>query len=70
MQALVEVYKVFQLADQVRISYAKGVFVKAYLPKGRTEIFRIQQRHSRRPVVYTLDDLNGEVLAGTFYEAE
>ena len=60
----------FQVGDQVRISKVKGVFEKAYLPNWSTEVFRIQQRHTRRPVVYTLEDLNGEVLAGTFYEAE
>ena len=60
----------FQVGDQVRISKVKGLFEKAYLPNWSTEIFRVKERHRRRPVVYTLEDLNGEVLAGTFYEVE
>ena len=60
----------YRVGDQVRISKVKGTFEKSYLPNWSEEIFRIHRRHPRQPVVYTLEDLNGEVLKGTFYETE
>lgn len=60
----------YQVGDLVRISKVKGTFEKSYLPNWSEEMFRILQRHPREPVVYTLEDLNGERLEGTFYETE
>lgn len=63
-------HPIFRVGDHVRISKVKGRFEKSYLPNWSTEIFRITQRHARDPTVYTLEDLNGEVLQGTFYGYE
>ena len=60
----------YQVGDLVRISKTKGKFEKSYLPNWSTEMFRIARRHPRQPVVYTLEDLNGDRLDGTFYETE
>ncbi|XP_064614512.1 uncharacterized protein LOC135478171 [Liolophura sinensis] len=57
-------------ADLVRISKVKGKFEKSFLPNRSTEMFRIVRTHPRQPVVYTLEDFNGERLLRTFYETE
>lgn len=60
----------YQAGDLVRISKVKGRFEKSYLPNWSTELFRVTRRHGRSPPVYTLEDLNGEPLEGTFYAYE
>ena len=60
----------YRVGDHVRISKTKGRFEKSYLPNWSTEIFRVTQRHPRTPTVYSLEDLNGEALEGTFYAYE
>ena len=60
----------YQVGQQVRLSKVKKKFEKGYLPNWTEEIFVIVQRHPRKPPVYTVKDLAGEVLEGTFYEAE
>jgi len=60
----------FSVGDHVRISKTKKIFDKGYLPNWTTEIFVISERLPRRPPVYRLKDLQGEVLGGIFYEEE
>ncbi|XP_064598803.1 uncharacterized protein LOC135465490 [Liolophura sinensis] len=60
----------YRAGDLVRISKVKGKFEKSYLPNWSTEMFRIVRSHPRQPAVYTLEDLNGDQLLGTFYETE
>lgn len=60
----------FRVGDQVRISKAKKLFDKGYLPNWTTEIFVVSESLPRRPPVYRLKDLQGEVLGGIFYEEE
>jgi len=60
----------FSVGDHVRISKTKKIFDKGYLPNWTTEIFVISERLPRRPPVYRLHDLQGEILGGIFYEEE
>lgn len=60
----------FQVGDRVRISKVKGLFEKSYLPNFTEEMFTIHKRFARRVPVYKLKDDAGEILDGTFYEAE
>lgn len=57
-------------ADYVRISKEKGIFSKGYLPNWSTEIFKVHKVNMTYPVTYTLVDLNGNLIAGKFYEHE
>jgi transposase InsO family protein len=60
-----------RVGDSVRISKAKSVFDKGYLPNWTSEIFKIVEVLERRtPPVYILEDVAGEKLKGTFYEQE
>ncbi len=60
----------FNVGDNVRIVKFKTTFEKGYLPNWTTEIFRVTQVISHPQLVYKLEDLMGEEIAGTFYENE
>ena len=65
----VKTYK-YRLGDKVRISKAKRVFKKGYLPNWTDEIFTITSRTRRTVPIYSIEDFNGEQIKGTFYEQE
>ena len=60
----------FNIGDTVRISKYKNVFAKGYLPNYTRELFKIKQIIFGPVIVYTLEDLSGEDIEGTFYEQE
>lgn len=60
----------FKVGDHVRISLDKGPFAKSYEENWSQEVFKIRRVLPRKPVVYELEDLAGEVLQGTFYRWE
>jgi len=61
----------YHVGDLVRVSRAKGTFEKGYEAKWSEEIFRIRRvLEWRKPLVYELSDLAGEVIDGIFYEQE
>jgi len=60
----------FQPGDRVRISKAKHVFEKGYLPNFTQEVFVVAKRLPHQPPVYELVDLNQEKIIGKFYENE
>lgn len=59
-----------ELGDHVRISKAKGIFQKGYLPNWSTEIFQIKTIVNSQPTTYLLNDLNEEDILGCFYREE
>lgn len=61
----------FKVGDYVRITKYKHIFQKGYETNWSDEIFIITSIINRKPMlVYTLKDLHGEVIEGTFYEKE
>ncbi|XP_072764651.1 uncharacterized protein [Anoplolepis gracilipes] len=61
----------YRVGELVRISRAKVTFEKGYEAKWSEEIFRIHRVFDwRKPRVYELSDLAGEVIDGIFYEQE
>ena len=60
----------YRVGQRVRLSKVKKKFEKGYLPNWTEEIFVVVRRHPRKPPVYTVKDLDGEVLEGTFYAEE
>lgn len=60
----------FQVGDSVRISKAKRVFKKGYLPNWTNEVFKIYAVKPTRPVTFILQDHTGEILKGGFYTEE
>lgn len=60
----------FSVNDRVRISKAKKLFQRGYLPNWSEEIFIIHDRYPTNPPTYVIKDLKGEILIGRFYEEE
>ena len=61
----------FTIADKVRISkYKRQVFDKGYTPNWTEEIFVINKVLPTKPVTYSIVDLMGEPIKGSFYEQE
>ena len=63
--------KQFKVGDTVRISKARGVFDKGYLPAWTTELFLVKKvKDATHPPYLYLKDLNGEDIEGAFYYPE
>ena len=63
-------YYKFDVGDKVRISKKKKTFEKGYTPNWPEEIFIITDQFNKSPVTYTIKDLKGENIEGSFYEPE
>ena len=61
----------FAIGDKVRISkYKRFVFDKGYTPNWTEEIFVIDHVIPTNPITYSVVDLMGEAIEGTFCEQE
>ena len=60
----------FKVGDNVRISKCKNTFAKGYTPNWLDEVFVINKIKNTVPWTYVINDLNGEEIAGSFYEKE
>lgn len=56
--------------DTVRVSYVKSRFPREYHQRFSEEYFIVKYVKPTYPVRYMLQDLNGEVIKGSFYEQE
>ena len=54
----------------MRITKKKKQFEKGFTPNWTEEIFTISKVKSTKPPTYIIQDLNGETIKGSFYEAE
>jgi len=60
----------FAIGDAVRISKVKGIFEKGYEPNWSEEVFYVVAQKKTKPPMYKLQDFNGLVIDGSFYEPE
>ena len=60
----------FKIGDRVRITKKKTIFDKGFTPNWTDEIFTISEIKPTVPVTYTIKDVKGELLGGSFYEQE
>lgn len=60
----------YKIGDYVRISKHKHVFEKGYTPNWSTEIFKVNEIKKTEPQTYILEDYQGNVIQGGFYEPE
>ena len=58
----------FKVGDLVRISKYKNIFAKGYTQNWSEEVFIISKIKNTVPWIYVISDLNGEPIAGSFYE--
>ena len=60
----------YKRGDKVRISKYKHLFEKGYTPNWTTEIFTNAGVNPSHPVTYLIEDFQGQLIAGSFYEQE
>ena len=60
----------FKVGDHIRISKYKNIFAKGYTPNWSEEDFVVSKFKNTVPQTYVINDFNGELIAGTFYEKE
>ena len=60
----------FKVSDHVRISNHKNIFAKGYTPNCSEEVFVVSKNKNTVPWTYVINHLNGEEIAGNFYEKE
>ena len=60
----------FKVNDHVRISEYKNIFAKEYVPSWSEKLFVVNEIKNTVPWTYTMNDLNGKQIIGTFYEKE
>ena len=60
----------FKVNDHVRISKYKNIFAKGYVPNCSEEVFIVNEIKNTVPWTYTINDLNGQKVIGTFYKKE
>ena len=58
----------FKVGDNIRISQYKNIFAKGHTPNWSEEVFVINNIKNTVPWTYTISDLNGEKIIGSFYE--
>ena len=57
--------------DYVKLSTRGLAFERGYTPNWSVETFKVREvRRDERPVVYVVEDLNGDAIEGTFYEKQ
>jgi len=56
----------YKPGQTVRISKYKSIFGKCYLPNFTEELFKVDQVIYGSPIVYKLEDLDGEEIKGLF----
>ena len=57
--------------DYVKLSTRGLAFERGYTPNWSIETFKVRDvRRGERPVVYVVEDLNGDAIEGTFYEKQ
>ena len=60
----------FKVNDHARIPKYKNIFAKGYVPNWSEEVFIVNKIKNTVPWTYTISDLNGEQIFGSFYEKE
>ena len=60
----------FKVGDHVRISKYKNIFAKGYIQIWSEEVFVVSKIKDTVPWTYAISDINGEPIAGSFYEKE
>ena len=70
MKILMKKNPKFKVDDRVRISKYKNIFAKGYTQNWSEEVFIASKIKDAVPLTYVISDINGELIAGSFYEKE
>ena len=59
-----------QVGDYVRVPDKRNIYSKGYTTNWNRELFKIHSINKTNPITYTLNDENGEIIQGKYYEQE
>ena len=60
----------FKVGDYVRNADKRNIFSKGYTSNWNRELFKINEVMNTQPLTYRIEDMNGEIIEGKYYEQE
>ena len=60
----------FKVGDFVRNADKRNIFPKGYTSNWKRELFKINEILKTQPSTYKIEDMNGEIMEGKYYEQE
>ena len=64
------VYAQFKVGDYVRKADKRNIFSKGYTSNWNRELFKVNEVLNTQPLTYKIEDMNGEIIEGKYYEQE
>ena len=59
-----------KVGDYVRIADKRNIFSKGYTSNWNRELFKVNEVLKTQPLTYRIEDINGEIIEGKYYEQE
>ena len=59
-----------KVGDYVRNADKRKIFSKGYTSNWNKELFKVKEVLKTRPPIYKIEDMNGEIIEGKYYEQE
>ena len=59
-----------KVGDYVRIADKRNIFSKGYTSNWNSELFKVNEVLKTHPPTYKIEDINGEIIEGKYYEQE
>ena len=60
----------FEVGDYVRNADKRNIFSKGYTSNWNRELFKVNEVLKTHPPTYKIEDINGEIIEGKYYEQE
>ena len=60
----------FKVDDYVRNADKRNIFSKGYTSNWNRELFKVNEVLNTQPLTYNMEDMNGEIIEGKYYEQE
>ena len=62
--------KATQVGDYVTNADKRNIFSKGYTSNWNRELFKVNEVLNTQPLTYKMEDINGEIIEGKYYEQE
>ena len=59
-----------KFGDYVRNADERNIFSKGYISNWNREMFKVNEILKTKPPTYKIEDMNGEIIEGEYYEQE
>ena len=59
-----------KVGDYVRNADKRNIFSQGYSSNSNRELFKVNEILSTQPPTYKIEDMNGEIIEGKYYEQE